>query len=174
MTIDLSKYAMRHDCSKKGCWNIQHRPRLELLKECFPGEIKPSDVDGTVEWQGYFLFMEFKGSLGAFDPPRGRRFSSSDIYHINLTSQYRLIHRPTMTLSNPTTTTLYVVCDAEIMNVENIRTIYEGKMGEWEDCDLDGLRKRCLDWVSNVPIWSEDDRARARARQAVADRTATP
>lgn len=50
--VDLSRYKMRHNCDRDGCFNKKHRPALELLKECFGGEISAGDVDGTVEREG--------------------------------------------------------------------------------------------------------------------------
>jgi hypothetical protein len=53
----------RHECADKGCY-IKQLPSWDDLIECFPGKIKPTDIDGMVEINGNFLFLEEK-SAGA-------------------------------------------------------------------------------------------------------------
>ena len=51
--------------------NIRDRTRLaeslwdwEFLNECWGGRIRPTDIDGVVERNGYFLFLEGKPAGG--------------------------------------------------------------------------------------------------------------
>ncbi len=60
----------RHSCSKAGCY-IDQLPCWDELIECFPRKIRPTDVDGFVEMNGQFLFLEEK-QAGA-GPDEGQR-----------------------------------------------------------------------------------------------------
>jgi len=51
---------MRHDCERQGCFNTIRRPKIELFAECFPRKIAMADVDGVVEINQRFLFLEWK------------------------------------------------------------------------------------------------------------------
>lgn len=50
---------MRHDCGLRGCY-LEQLPPWDDYIECFPRNIRPTDVDGMVEIDGRFLFMEEK------------------------------------------------------------------------------------------------------------------
>lgn len=56
----------RHSCQMKGCY-IEQLPCWDSLIECFPRNIRPTDVDGFVEINGHFLFLEEKGPGVAID-----------------------------------------------------------------------------------------------------------
>lgn len=164
-------YIMRHDCQGgNACWNDIHRPRLELLKKCFGGldtKIKPQDIDGSVERNGYFLFLEFKSGRGNFEnQDNPRKKTALDIFHQALTSQVRVIHKSPLVLTGPTTTSVYVAGDSKTMCVEEIRIVHDGVFYDWEECDLYGLQVLCWEWF----VWTKDisvaDRARARAAVA--------
>jgi hypothetical protein len=49
----------RHNCRTNGCYSEQ-LPDWGDLIECFPRGIRPTDVDGMVEINGRFLFLEEK------------------------------------------------------------------------------------------------------------------
>lgn len=51
---------LRHDCGSQGCFNLTRRPKIELFADCFPGKIAMADIDGIVEINGRFLFLEWK------------------------------------------------------------------------------------------------------------------
>jgi len=157
-------FVMRHNCKAQGCWNDLHRPRLELLKKCFGGldtKIKPQDIDGSVERNGYFLFLEFKGDRDLFEN-KGRGKTALDRYHEAMTSQVRVVHTRPLTLSSPTTTSVYVVGDAKTMAIKQIKVIYDGKHYPWEECDLYGLRRICWEWYEWTAALKEADMNRAR------------
>lgn len=51
---------LRHDCPTSGCY-IDKLPNWDEFIEQFPRKIRPTDVDGVVEINGHFLFLEEKG-----------------------------------------------------------------------------------------------------------------
>jgi hypothetical protein len=58
----MTGYRSRHfrwKCEDKGCYHEQ-LPEWDDLIECFPGRIMPTDIDGMVELNGHFLFLEQK------------------------------------------------------------------------------------------------------------------
>ena len=63
--------SMRWVCDRDGCFNTKMRLRLGVYDHCFPGAIGLSDVDGAVELNGYFLWLEWKASPAPV--PTGQR-----------------------------------------------------------------------------------------------------
>ena len=55
---------IRWSCNKKGCYLIECHPKIEEFSDCFPGKAAMSDIDGVVEINGYFMFMEWKHEGG--------------------------------------------------------------------------------------------------------------
>lgn len=51
---------LRHDCSATGCY-IDRLPCWDEFNELYPRAIRPTDIDGVVEINGSFLFLEEKG-----------------------------------------------------------------------------------------------------------------
>lgn len=60
----------RYHCSDRGCY-YDTLPDWGDLIECFPRRIRPTDIDGMVEINGRFLFLEQK-QAGA-GPDEGQR-----------------------------------------------------------------------------------------------------
>lgn len=60
----------RHTCQGQGCY-VAQLPSWDDLIECFPRNIRPTDIDGLVEINGHFLFLEEKRA-GA-SPDEGQR-----------------------------------------------------------------------------------------------------
>ena len=63
----------RHKCGKDGCYIDQLPDWSDLIAECFPRRIRPTDIDGMVEINGHLLFLEEKG-LGV-GPDNGQRIA---------------------------------------------------------------------------------------------------
>lgn len=119
---------LRWDCRKSGCYNAKLRPKIEVFADCFPRRIAMSDIDGTIELNGFFLFVEWKSA----DPrplPVGQR-----LYFERLT---KLSHRITV---------IHVAGNAETMDVSRIQVIRKGIVGDWEETNLEGLRERMKAW----------------------------
>lgn len=52
--------SFRYKCTNSGCY-IQNLPSWDYLDGSFPRGIIPTDIDGMVEVNGHFLFIEQKG-----------------------------------------------------------------------------------------------------------------
>ena len=119
---------MRWNCDKRGCYNIKQRPKIQEFAECLPGVIAFTDIDGTVEVNGRFLFLEFK-SGGPREIPKGQR-----IYYERLT---RTSERIVVAI---------VYADAETMEISGICVIRYGIIGTFETCSIDSLKERIHKW----------------------------
>lgn len=64
--------AFRHKCERDGCY-IDQLPSWDDIADCFPRGIRPTDIDGMVEINGKFLFMEEKRQGAA--PESGQRLA---------------------------------------------------------------------------------------------------
>tara|TARA_A100000171_G_scaffold5149_1_gene4267 strand:- start:4502 stop:4915 length:414 start_codon:yes stop_codon:yes gene_type:complete len=51
-------------CKQNGCYLTKCHPKIEEFAGCFPGKTAMSDIDGVIEINGYFMFMEWKGDGG--------------------------------------------------------------------------------------------------------------
>jgi len=133
MTAPLGFNPMRWRCEDpgRGCYNIKHRPKIELFAECLPGRIAFTDVDATVEVSSHFLFLEFKSAK--MDLPTGQR-----IYFQRLTSLSSNI------------TVVVVAAEAETMVVQATCVIAGGRMSPWEETDLQGLKDRIAKWATKA------------------------
>lgn len=60
----------RHSCPNDGCY-FEQLPAWDDLIECFPRRIRPTDIDGLVEINGHFLFLEEKRA--GCGPDEGQR-----------------------------------------------------------------------------------------------------
>jgi hypothetical protein len=127
MAQPLGYNPLRWDCEKQGCFNRLKRPKIEAFAECFPGRINFGDVDGVVEINGHFLYLEWK----AEEVPLK-------------TGQRILIERRTL---DGLSTYLIVAGDAESMKVERYAVAWNGKIGAWEDATLDDVKARIKSWV---------------------------
>ena len=119
---------MRWQCSQNGCYNDKLRLKFGVFKDSLPGKISFTDVDGTVEVNGYFLFLEFKSGMPS-ELPFGQR-----IYLERLTRLSRRVKA------------ILAAGDAETMEVSHIRIADNGKFGPWEPIDIDGLKRRIKAW----------------------------
>lgn len=62
----------RHSCATSGCY-VDSLPCWDDMIQCFPRKIRPTDVDGFVEINGEFLFLEEKSAGVA--PDNGQRIA---------------------------------------------------------------------------------------------------
>ena len=109
---------LRWDCGTRGCFNQFCRPKIEAFATCFPGKIAMSDSDATVEVNGHFVFLEMKSHQGEI--PIGQR-----LYFQRLT---RL---------SPRISVMILCGDAETMQCEAVRWIYNGQVSAWQPTSLD-------------------------------------
>ena len=124
---------MRWECENRGCWKQKCSPNIEYFAHALPRKIAMTDLDGTVEVNGNFLFLEWKSHSG--DIPTGQR-----IYFERLTKL------------SPNITAVIVAGNPETMEVERIKTIHSGKVFQWVECDLEGLFQRIEAWAKRHDI----------------------
>ena len=124
----MSRGRMRWDCSpdRDGCYRRLGQPDLTVLDECFPGRIAMTDVDGLVEINGRFLFIEWKRGG---DVPAGQRIMFE-----------RLTKHPEFTI-------LVILGDPGTMTVERYDVFQGGQRRGWRDCDLPELKRRVRTWA---------------------------
>ena len=120
------------DCQSGGCYNVVHRPKIEVFAECLPGKIAMTDIDGTVEVNSHFLFFEFK-SGGPRDIPLGQK-----LYFQRLT---KISHK---------IKALVICADAETMVCTHLCEISNGVIGEWQTTTLEDLKARLNNWAETV------------------------
>jgi hypothetical protein len=119
---------LRWDCEKQGCFNRLKRPKIEVFAECFPGRINFGDVDGVVEINGHFLYLEWKPAATSLS-----------------VGQRLLIERRTR---DGVSTYLIIAGNAETMEVERYAVAWNGKIGEWKVATLDDVKERIKNWVA--------------------------
>lgn len=132
---------MRHDCVVKGCFNKKKRPKIERFAKCFPRKIAMSDIDGVVEQNGRFMFLEWKSHQG--DLSYGQRTTFEK-----------------MTLVSGKFFVIVICGNAETMEVTHLRRIYRGDVGDWEPTTIEAVEEeltRWSDWtvrkVLELPKW---------------------
>ena len=127
----MSRGRMRWDCrpERDGCYRRLGQPDLTLLDECFPGRIAMTDVDGLVEIDGRFLFIEWKRRG---DVPAGQRIMFE-----------RLTKHPEFTV-------LVILGDPASMTVERYDVFRNGRRRGWRDCDMHGLKRHIRAWAERA------------------------
>lgn len=118
---------LKWKCKESGCYNEKHRFKIEELKSAIPRKMAFGDIDATVEVNGRFLFIDFKG--GRADLKVGQR-----IYFQRLTALSCRIK------------VIVVRANVETTTVSEFKVIANGKVGEWKEIDLVGLKKRIKRW----------------------------
>jgi hypothetical protein len=102
---------MRWRCADSGCFNEKMRPKIEVFAAFLPKRIAMSDVDGTVEINGYFLFLEFKSGLPR-ELPLGQK-----------------IYFDRLTRTSPRIVVVVVCANAETMEVTHLMVVHGGIFG---------------------------------------------
>lgn len=135
MTGYNSKH-FRHSCDGEGCY-VQQLPLWDDLIECFPRAIRPTDIDGMVEINGSFLFMEEKrAGAGMHD---GQRFALRSLSR--LPSVTVLVFRPLLA-------EVEVGADMEVL-------IYrDGATDGWHQTTRAWLTDWLRDWSSHAEVAS--------------------
>ena len=125
---------MNWDCERQGCFNRKKRLKFGVFKDCLPGKISFSDVDGIVEINGNLLLMEWKD-------------------HHNLGTGQRILFER-LTRFCPAAV-LIVEGDAETMAVDSVAIVHGGQIDPPWQADLDGLRQLIrgwADWALKNPV----------------------
>jgi hypothetical protein len=121
-----NNYKMFWDCKVNGCFNDLHRLKFHVFKDCFPGKISFTDIDGIVEINGLVLMLEWKSS----DSPLP-------------TGQKIMFER----LSKKDICVFVVYGNAENMEVYKLMQYINGTTRGWENIDLTGLKERISEWA---------------------------
>jgi hypothetical protein len=120
---------LRWDCEKEGaCYNVKHRPKIEVFAECFPGRINFGDLDASiVEINSRALLLEWKGAPVAI--PTGQHLT-----YTNLSRTGLLV-------------VVTVAGDAETMKVTHFGFYIGGKFSGWIVGTLDTVKEVCRRWA---------------------------
>ena len=121
---------LRYDCDKQGCFNVKKRPKIEVFDKCFSGKIAMTDVDGLVEVNSRFLFLEWKPSLA-------------------LSTGQRILYER-LTAMSTGVTVLVVAGDPERMDVSAIQVIRQGRVLAAEKIALPKLILRIEQWAKRA------------------------
>ena len=114
------------------CFNKLKRPKLEVFKGCFSGNISPTDVDMQVEKNGNFLVVDFKSNIDHYPPKNGQR---------------RMFEKQSRCVGY---TVMLVECDEETMVCTGVRRFRNGQILDREDADLDGVKEIFREWYSHA------------------------
>lgn len=125
---------IRHNCKATGvCYLDVYHPPIHAFDRCFGGKIEMSDIDGVVERNGYFLFMEWKKPPG------------------NLSTGQRIMLEK---LSSKAGVTCIVVSGPVHPSANTSLRVQCFKAGrlqpESKSVTLDGLRELFAQWYDNV------------------------
>jgi hypothetical protein len=143
MSAANGRNPMRWKCSERGCFNEKRRPKIEEFADCLPGRIAFTDVDATVEVNGRFLFIEFKGGEPR-DIPVGQR-----------------IYLERLTRLSPRIWAIIACADAETMVTTHVRVVHNGIFSPWEETNLYDLKRRISSWARRAQAMSPLRLARA-------------
>ena len=120
----------RYNCDERSCYYKQ-LPKWDDLIGCFPRGIRPTDVDGMVEINGNFLFLEEKGA-GVPLPP-GQR-----------SALRKLSRRPGITVAFFRPPGLRTATDLECL-------VFNQKPAEgWKQVGREGFKDWLREWAWNA------------------------
>ena len=125
---------MLWNCDRQGCFNLKKRPKIEMFADCLPGRIAFSDIDAVTEICGNLLFLEWKEHQGIC---KGQEILFKQMTRLGSAS------------------VLIVEGNAELMTVESLRFVWNGKISPPEPADLDVLRRQIIgwkDWALKNPV----------------------
>ena len=125
--------SLRWDCIKNGCYKDNCIPDWGFLEEIFIRGIRPTDIDGTVEINGYFLFLEWKNKTGKLS-------TAQSWYFERLTKLSDKI-------------TVYIFYGDSLLKppiIEKIQIIKNGNIGKINPGDLKTGIVMCTKWNNYV------------------------
>ena len=124
--------------------NIRDRTRLaeslwdwEFLNECWGGRIRPTDVDGVVERNGYFLFLEGK-------PAGGEITKGQEILFKKLTENFR--------------SASVLILFGEPGFPQEFERIQNGRISPRKKCNRERIQTICKAWYNAVDSKAARDR----------------
>lgn len=139
----------RHSCRKRGCYIENQTPDWAFLKGSFARDlILPTDIDGFVETNGYFLTLEWKG------------------INAELTEGQVRAYVPRTVTRNDTVFVLYG--DAKLSECYSMRIIYGGVLHKRVPANNEKVRQRCNDWSKWVEKQPTVARTKSKIKTALA------
>ena len=124
---DNGRNPLRWKCDKDGCFNEEKRPKIEEFAECLPGKIAFSDIDAITEINGKFLLLEWKSYAGSI--PLGQKI---------------MFERMT---DNGKFSVFIIKGNAKTMKVDSMSVVWKGKVGNFNETNLEGLKERISKWA---------------------------
>lgn len=128
---------LRWDCEKRHECYLKQLPKWGCIEDCFPGKIAPTDVDGMVEINGNFLFLEWKRP------------------NVILTTGQRIMFER-LTATCPASVFL-INGDPLTTTPSKLQIFRDGRVVFDEKCDLETLRSFCSRWA----YWAKTGRKAA-------------
>jgi hypothetical protein len=125
---------MQWDCAKAGCFNEEHRLDFSYFKPALPGRISFTDIDGVLEINGYFLFLEMKSHQN--DLPRGQQICFEQL-----------------TKESDKKVVVFLCGKAKGMRITLMRHLYNGVYSDWEPCDLNGV----IQFIEEFCQWAKNN-----------------
>ena len=124
--------------------NIRDRTKLakslwdwEFLNECWGGRIRPTDVDGVVERNGYFLFLEGK-------PAGGEITKGQEILFKKLTENFK--------------SASVLILFGEPGFPQEFERIQNGRISPRKKCNRERIQTICKAWYNAVDSKAARDR----------------
>ena len=126
---------MRWDCNHGGvganCFNLKCRPKFGVFDGLFPRGINFSDVDGIIEYKGYFCLLEWKMDGGSVVGGQRQAYEA---------------------FAKNKNIVFFVIGDAEAMTVKSFGYFYNGLYHEAKVATLDDFKSALLWWKRSVEI----------------------
>lgn len=119
--------SFRHDCKASGvCW-LKSQPDWKMIEDCFPGKIRPGDVDGLVEVNGNLLLIEWKNPGDHLEHAQDIAFTKGSLHN-------RL-------------TAVHVAGQASVPSVTEFTVYANGERSKPKKGDLADFRRFCRLWA---------------------------
>lgn len=132
---------MRWNCEKRGCYNVKHRPKIEIFADVWPGRISMGDVDGIVEIEGNALMLEWKTDT------------------TKITTGQRIMYQR---ITNRQQVTVFCVCgNAETMEITAYKIFFDGRENPrdtWTPISLDIFKQKLKHWCEWAQKHPKKDR----------------
>lgn len=119
---------LRWNCEFQGCWNKIKRPRIEDFAADFPRNIGMTDIDGSVELNGHFIFLEWKD------------------YPVDTIPQAQGLYFERLTRVSDFIIAYFVHGDAARMEAYSFRFMWQGRLSSVYPCTMQTLHDRFQKW----------------------------
>lgn len=133
----MTDSALDRTCEKYGCAKVWLDPKLHSFDDCFGGKIRMGDLDGSVERNGFILWMEWK------------RGAVLETFEAKFAAQVRQARA--FTLNSHRQTFVFVLGDPARMHVDAFRIMYRGEwLRDWQREGIDGFKAFLSRWFDHA------------------------